>query len=152
LIKQLKFERAAAAARSIAQVMAQQFTRRGDDLVVTHVPTATSRQRVRGYDQAALIAREFASLTHLPYMPLLARQGHLRQLGQSRKQRIQQMQQAFRPLKYSRMTQKRVLLIDDVLTTGSSIESAALTLSKSGVQHISAFVFAVADFSWINGQ
>ncbi|HSH55896.1 MAG TPA: hypothetical protein VK983_03655, partial [Candidatus Limnocylindrales bacterium] len=72
LIWKLKFGRAAAAAQDCARAMAPLLpidtTGR---LLITHVPTATSRERQRGYDQAALMARAIARRADVPYTSLL---------------------------------------------------------------------------------
>ncbi|HSX29899.1 MAG TPA: phosphoribosyltransferase family protein [Candidatus Saccharimonadales bacterium] len=139
----LKFERADAAAIDVARAMAL----RGlvsNDVVITHIPTVPARVRLRGYDQAALIARELARVTGAAYTPLLARTGGGRQVGQTRAVRRAQMQQAFRPLRPHVVQNKHVLLIDDVLTTGATCEAAARVLREAGAKRVSALVFAVA--------
>jgi ComF family protein len=141
LVGNLKFARAKAAAYTIAAIMAERV--KLTDVVVTHLPTATSRVRMRGYDQAALIAREYARLCQLYYVPLLFRMGHERQVGAGRAERQRQLARAFRPRgnpsKYS-----SVVLIDDVITTGATLESAALVLRQAGVANVHAAVFAMS--------
>ena len=142
VLHRLKFERAQAAARDIAAAM-QRLPVRGHWLV-THMPTAPSRVRLRGYDQARLIAKEFARLSGQPYLPLLARSGNQRQLGQSRAVRQQQLRAAFRAMHAAKLSNQRVLLIDDVVTTGASCESAAAVLQAAGARQVCAAVFAAA--------
>jgi ComF family protein len=141
LVGNLKFARAKAAAYTIAAIMAERV--KLTDVVVTHLPTATSRVRMRGYDQAALIAREYARLCQLYYVPLLFRMGHERQVGAGRAERQRQLARAFRPRgnpsKFS-----SVVLIDDVITTGATLESAALVLRQAGVANVHAAVFAMS--------
>ena len=143
LLHKLKFERARAAAKPIAQRMAlrSNVPTKG---IVTHIPTANSRVRTRGYDQAELIAKEFARQTGLLYLPLLARVGEQRQLGQHRKERQEQMKAAFRPMNNRRLQKQQIILIDDVLTTGATCEEAARVLREAGAARVSACVFAVA--------
>ena len=143
LVQLLKFERAKAAAELMATILAAHYGLE-KDVIITHVPTVGQRVRQRGYDQAALIARNLSRFTGLPYAPLLSRLGHQRQLGQSRAIRKEQMEQAFRPLKTQITQGKHVLLIDDVLTTGATCEAAARVLRRAGAKRVSAAVFAVA--------
>jgi ComF family protein len=143
ILQRLKFERARAGAEDVARILVSAYTP-GDDVLVTHIPTAASRVRQRGYDQAELIARAFARLAELPYAPLLVRIGNQRQVGQHREVRTQQMQQAFRPIHITSLQNRHILLIDDVLTTGATCEAAARTLRQAGAKRVSAAVFAVA--------
>lgn len=106
-----------------------------------HLPTATSRVRQRGYDHARLIARDFASRRQLPCQSLLVRHGQQRQVGAARTIRLQQAEQ-FYSAKIVRPMPSRVLLIDDVVTTGASISAAAKCLKRAGVKHVDAAIFA----------
>lgn len=143
LVHRLKFERAQAAASEIADLMAARLAAAGYDLV-TYVPTAPSRVRQRGYDQAQLIARQLAHRLGLPCYPLLVRVGSQRQVGSSRAARHQQMQQAFRAQRQQLYVGQHVLLVDDVLTTGATCEAAAGKLKQAGAKRVSIAVFAVA--------
>lgn len=142
----LKFERAAAAAEDIARCMTTVITS-SDIRAVAPIPTASVRIRQRGYDQAQLIARAVARQLHLPYTPLLLRIGNQRQLGAGRATRQQQLCNAFRLKQGIELPNGPILLIDDVLTTGATIEAAARVLCAAGAQRIDAAVFAVAEAS-----
>lgn len=150
VLHRLKFGRARAAAKDVGRVMAARanatelaWTLNIHPLIVP-VPTATNRIRARGYDQAVLLAREFAIATDKPSACLLARNGTQRQLGASGEVRRQQMKGAFRVVRPYMVAGQDVVLIDDVLTTGSTLESAAMTLRAAGARRVSAVVFARA--------
>lgn len=145
LVYALKFERKRAAADTIAQLMAARLQQVGDaNYVVTHIPTATSRIRQRGYDQAQQIARAVADRLAAPYVSLLAREGQLRQVGRGRSDRQQQMRNSLYAPRPHLVKHRRVLLIDDVLTTGSSVDAAAQVLDAAGADQVAAAVFATA--------
>lgn len=143
LVHVLKFGRAKGAAKAAASALAAAAAIPGD-VYITYEPTASARVRERGYDQAALIARELARLAGRPYLPLLARVDNRRQTGQKRGTRMQQMEGAFRVLTPETVRNKHILLVDDVLTTGATCEAAARALRQTGARHVSAAVFAVA--------
>lgn len=136
----LKFARARAAAHDIAAAMSK-LCDIPNGAVLVPIPTASSHIRARGYDQTLLIARRLAKIRGLPCLRLLSRQGQVRQVGASRRQRQAQLAGVFS------CTQKldpaiTYVLIDDVLTTGSTIEHAAGALRAAGAARIHAATFA----------
>jgi ComF family protein len=143
LLRRIKFDHARAGADVIARLLAG-ICSASDNLLVTYVPTADARVRERGYDQSEQIARGLARRLDRPFVPLLARLGNQRQLGQRREVRLAQMDGAFRPIRPEVLRGKHVLLVDDVLTTGTTCQAAARTLRQAGARHVSAAVFAVA--------
>ncbi|HEU4984777.1 MAG TPA: phosphoribosyltransferase family protein, partial [Nitrososphaera sp.] len=144
VVWRLKFDRAKAAHADVAASMAPLFKELSAEVIITHIPTATSRIRRRGYDQASLIARACAQQARLSYTPLLLRQGQQRQVGAKRQERAQQLAQAFLPLRVSRITGAHIVLVDDVITTGATLEAAAKTLQAAGAKSVEAIVFAQA--------
>jgi ComF family protein len=147
LVWKLKFAHAHSAAREIAAVMDPLVNhQKQHDLLIVPVPTATTRTRQRGYDQARLLARELALSARRPYADVLARQNQAHQVGASRQQRLQQLAAAFRITKPQQVKNAAVLLIDDVVTTGATLEAAAAVLKTAGARHIEALVFAQPEF------
>lgn len=137
----IKFERASMAAQAIAHSLVPALPQ--DSTVITHVPTANQRIRMRGYDQAQLIARHLARDLDSDYIPLLLRVGTARQVGKKRQQRLLQAP-TFLPSHSATIKNKHVLLIDDVITTGATLEAAAKVLRQAGAKRVSAVVFAAA--------
>jgi ComF family protein len=143
LVWQLKFQGAQAAATEMARQLAPLVAAQQPMLVVP-VPTATSRRRQRGYDQAVLLARALANELAMPYLSALRRTGQHHQVGASRLQRVTQLQDAYRCVYPGRIAGKHVLLVDDVLTTGATLESAARAIKAAGAARICAITFAQA--------
>jgi ComF family protein len=143
LVWQLKFQGTQAAASEIAGQLAR-FVPRLPEAIIVPVPTATSRVRQRGYDQANLIARELARKTGVAYSAALRRSGQHHQRGSNRDQRTNQLQDAYRVAKPSAIRDRHVILIDDVLTTGSTLEAAAKVAKAAGAKRVSGLVFAKA--------
>ena len=80
----------------------------------------------------------------MPYAATLRRSGQLRQRGASRDQRADQLQGAYRVVKPLDVRGRQVILIHDVLTTGSTLEAAAKVIKAAGAERISGLVFARA--------
>jgi ComF family protein len=142
LIGLLKFQRAKAAAGTVGWWLHKSIPELSESCVVVPVPTARSRARTRGYDQACLIARRFAKYRNLSYRELLWRNTSTRQVGAGRRERFAQLYNAFILPRPSQVAGKDILLIDDVLTTGATLETAASTLLEYGAARVSAAVYA----------
>jgi len=147
----LKFERTSGAAADIASALVARFALSEYGSIITYVPTAPLRIRTRGYDQAALIARATARKAGLPFYALLGRSSNNRQVGKDRAVRKQQMQQAFYARKPGIIANRDVLLVDDVITTGSTCEAAAARLKKAGARQVTLLAFALASLSGTRG-
>jgi predicted amidophosphoribosyltransferase len=145
IVWKLKFGRARAAAGEMGEILAIRMARhdmRG--CVVTHVPTVSARARQHGYDQAALVAKAFAAKMQLPYIPLLARTGKHKQVGASKAVRAQQLSGDFHAIRRRRIAGARILLVDDVITTGATLEACAHELLRAGAARMDGAVFAQA--------
>lgn len=145
MVWRLKFGRVQSAAEAMATRMAELYGAMvAKDVLIMPVPTATKRVRRRGYDQAVLIARSFSRQTGCEYTPLLMRLGSQEQIGADRQQRRDQLQGVFRVKNASKVVGARILLIDDVMTTGATLEAAALVLKQAGARSVGSLVFARA--------
>lgn len=142
LIHAFKFERAQSAARPLAELTVEALPFLPADFIVSCVPTATSRRRQRGYDHAELLAKEIARLTGRRFLPLLSRHGQTRQVGAKRATRTTQLSQAYWVKSLLLAKGRNILLVDDITTTGATIEAAAEVLKKAGAKSVSAVVFA----------
>ncbi|MBW3568757.1 hypothetical protein KY385_01355 [Candidatus Parcubacteria bacterium] len=142
LLHRLKFERTSSAAEPIAAAIDNILPDLPPGTLVVYVPTANSRVRIRGYDQAKLIAQKVAKRRNWPYQTLLMRKGSSRQVGSGRQDRFKQIESALLPVKQGNIKSANILMIDDVTTTGATLEAAAKILKSAGAQTIDAAVFA----------
>ncbi|TAH36611.1 ComF family protein [Candidatus Saccharibacteria bacterium] len=145
LLHHAKYERARSGLLEMATMMTPLLRIFEDDeIVLVHIPTASSRVRARGYDHAQIICRELARQSELPVATLLARFGQAHQVGSNRSQRMKQLNDAYRPIHVNKIQGKHIVLVDDVLTTGATLEIAARELRRAGAKRVSAAVFAQA--------
>lgn len=140
LIHELKFSSKRSAAKPMARAIEQLMPRL--DLLVTHLPTSPNRIRERGFDQAATLAKALAINKKLRYSPLLLRQKNIHQVGASKAQRLHQMKDVFRVKSVFLLKGRDVLIVDDVMTTGASLEEAARTLKRAGAHKVYGAVYA----------
>ncbi|MBC7707774.1 hypothetical protein H7Y63_00950 [Polaromonas sp.] len=111
--------------------------------LIVPIPTATQRVRQRGYDQSYLIARAFSRKTTAQFTPVLRRLGQQRQRGASKSTRAIQLSDAYW-LRHYNFKNRHVVLVDDVVTTGATLESAARLLRAAGATRVEAIIFAKA--------
>lgn len=113
--------------------------------VVVPVPLHPARLRERGYNQAALLAREMARRVGLVVdeQMLVRQRSTAPQVELNAKQRKENVRDAFR-CSGSGLVGKRVLLVDDVCTTGATLEACAVALYEGGVCGVQALTLAHA--------
>lgn len=141
LIKCFKFEGNQAAGRICAEYMAELVSDIQIDIIVV-ASTTPARRRQRGFDQAELLAKHISRKLAIPYIPVLVRTKNVHQIGMGREERLAQAQDLYTLTNYRAVRNQRVLLIDDVVTTGATLHSAAQTLQAAGVASIVGLAFA----------
>jgi ComF family protein len=114
----------------------------GDAEVVVPVPLHRSRQRSRGYNQAAKLAEGFARRLDLPLDTSLLRRSRRTQsqaAGLNYQERLDNVHGAFEALRPAQGM--RVLLVDDVLTTTATMQACASTLKAAGAASVCGVSF-----------
>ena len=133
----LKYGRKVAIARTMARYMAPLVGKAGQPLLVP-VPLHRSRLWTRGFNQSALVAHELSRRLGIPSDPLalvrLRRTPPLK--GMTAIQRRKTVAGAFRIRDQATISGKTIILVDDVLTTGSTAEACAKTLRKAGAARV----------------
>ena len=113
--------------------------------VIVPVPLHPARQRERGFNQANLLAELLSTQTSIPSRPLLERIRYTNtQTALDRAERIENLHNAFRLRKNADVRDLRVLLVDDVLTTGSTLSECARVLKRAGALSVHAATAARA--------
>lgn len=144
LVIYTKFEAARAGCKIIAQMLAEHLPVGVDFTVIVPVPTISPHIRVRGFDHAAEIAKQLSIITKVPMVPYVKRIDQTTQLGSSRKDRIGNLKNKMYSANTKYIKYERVLLVDDVITTGASLSETARVLKRAGVKVVDAVVFARA--------
>ncbi len=144
VILALKFRRLDYLGRHLAQELAAAF---GGELaaadLVVPVPLHWTRRVARGFDQAERIAAPLAARLGLPVARVLRRRrATAAQARLGRAARLANLAGAFRVDHASAAAGRRVLLVDDVTTTGATLEAAAYALRAAGAEEVFALTAA----------
>ena len=111
--------------------------------MVAPVPLHRSRLRERGFNQAALLARPVARTLRLPVVEALRRDRNTPPQWRFRRgERVARLREAFSARPGLRLAGKSVLLVDDVCTTGGTLEGCARALRNAGAAWVGAYVAA----------
>ena len=115
---------------------------------VVYVPSARSKLLKRGFNPAELLARNLAQHYHWPVLAhSLKKHAGADQRGLNRQQRLLNSRRSLGAGELD-LTDKKILLIEDVLTTGATAHAAALALKQQGAQWVG--VWALARTPWQN--
>jgi ComF family protein len=133
----LKYGRKVAIARTMALYMAP-LVGEGDDRLLVPVPLHRTRLWGRGFNQSALVARELSRRLAIDADPrALSRTRRTPPLkGMSPLQRRKTVAGAFRVRNKAAVAGKTIILIDDIMTTGSTAEACARTLKRAGAVRV----------------
>ncbi|GIV14938.1 MAG: amidophosphoribosyltransferase [Armatimonadota bacterium] len=148
-IHRFKYGNRASLAPALARLLIQTWQTplteplRAADVVVP-VPIHRQRERERGFNQSALLAREFCRSTGLPLLQDVLERTVYRQpqVGLDAAERRENVKDAFRVTQPQAVAGKSVLLIDDVWTTGSTLNEAARALLTAGAERVFAYTVA----------
>lgn len=146
VIHGFKYEGLFALSSPLAALMAEEWPRWSAPVdLVLPIPLHPERERERGYNQTVLLMREFCRRLNLtPDARALSRIRYTRpQVELGSRERLHNVRGAFRADR-RKVTQKRILLLDDVCTTGATLGAAAEALLDAGAQSVSAYVLARA--------
>jgi ComF family protein len=146
-LRRFKYEKALWLAPDLAQLLRNGILAEYPGLVfdcIVSVPLHHVHRRERGYNQSAVLAFELARLIRcksnsgmLRRIRPTATQTHL-----TASQRLSNVQNAFQPRRGAPLTGRRVLLVDDVMTTGATVNACAKALKKGGAKTVHVITVA----------
>jgi ComF family protein len=150
-IHALKYENNTTLATPLGAMMVDLWRRGGlpqTDLILP-VPLHTRRQAERGYNQSALLARVLGRAVGIPVddHTLIRQRATLPQVGLGPSERRQNVEGAF--VCRGHLEGKRAVVVDDVCTTGATLEACAAALREGGA--VSVWAFTLARPRWVSG-
>jgi ComF family protein len=148
LVHAFKFGGHSSLAPDIARLLAHTLDQHALNAdAIAPVPLTNSRRRVRGYNQALLMATELSKLTGIPVLEPLRRTGHgqAQATSASAEDRRRNVRGVFSLAKGQDVAAARVLLIDDVATTGATLNACASVLLAAGADSVSGLTLARED-------
>jgi ComF family protein len=144
-------------AQRLAEIVAKQPERLAADVIVP-VPLHRQRARERGFNQVDLFGLPLARRLHMPYRPVLLMrtrprpEKHLLRLDE----RWESVRGAFAMRKAGRVDNLRILLLDDVMTTGATLDACSRALRDAGAKSVLGLTIAragqPAGFSGFHGN
>ena len=138
VVHALKFEGRRALARDLGPVLARAARHLAGADLVSELPLHRARQRERGYNQAALLAAALSDSLAVPRLP-----GVLERHRSTRAQallggamRRENLAGAFRVVRPQWVRGRRIILVDDVITSGATLEAAMAALKEAGAHPV----------------
>ncbi len=110
---------------------------------VIPVPLHKRRLRERGFNQAQVLAQKFAHKTGLEFLEVLRKEKNTKdQIELSREERLRNVQDSFASLPHPSLGERKIILVDDVATTGATLNECAKVLRGQGAGEIWGLVVA----------
>lgn len=148
LVWNLKYNSVKSIGETLAVIMTDYLIR--EDILdyfsgstIVPVPLHNKRKRRRGFNQAEILGRELAHRTKWQYLDILTRtKNNQRQVDLEKKDRLDNVHGIFQALATPSLGERKIILIDDVATTGATLNECAKELRAQGVGEIWGFVVA----------
>jgi ComF family protein len=142
LVGDFKYNSEQESGRVIARLLNEVLPEVDSHVIVTAIPTAPPRIRQRGFDHTKLIARELSKWRALKFQPLLQRNHNQSQHDLSARDRKRFAQTVFTVCTTQGKIPEKILLIDDIWTTGATAAAAGRLLQRAGVKEIQLVIVA----------
>lgn len=142
-------------AKTLAGFLAEHFFMSGKNTdnfwqnsVLIPVPLDKNKLKRRGYNQSEELSKELSEITKTPLsLDILVKTKKTPpQVGLSKKEREENIKNAFQMLNKDKIKDKNIFLVDDVYTTGSTMEECALILKESGAKSVSGISIAREEY------
>lgn len=139
-VRKLKYDSASDIAGELAEIMAKNlapYLKYGQKPVLCEIPITDARKKSRGFNQAGLLAGHLAEKLGLERRPMLVKIRETRPQAEikNKKERLENVKNVF-ALKKDVAIPNFAIIVDDIITTGATMNEAAKILKKSGVKKI----------------
>lgn len=146
-VHRLKYGGQRSLAEPLADLLAELVRKLPPADAIVPLPLHPHRERQRGYNQASLLARALGARLNLPVVDAVARIKETKeQVGKNRHERIVNVKGAFACIAPDQVRDRRLLLVDDVCTTGSTLLACAEPLFRAKAQSVWGVVVARQDY------
>jgi ComF family protein len=144
LIKTFKYQYLQNINKILVNILAQQLAKLNlENIIITNIPLHKKKKRQRGFDQTEVLAKNLSKKINVPYLNLLKRNKFTKAQAQlSKAERQKNVSDAFVVNNINFETNKTIILIDDVATTGATLNQAAKVLRDNGFDKIIALTLA----------
>lgn len=149
LIRRFKYDGEKYLAEEFALEMHKIFIKSiGTADCIVFVPSTDKKLKERGYNQSKVLAEEFSKLTEIPVVVAVQKVKETEsQVGLSVKERKENLKGCFKVVDKAEVKGKTVIIVDDVMTTGSTVETLAEKLKKAGASKVVALTVASVSFA-----
>lgn len=145
IIHEYKYDSVRAFAKPLADLLNSRLPNLSLNTFIVPLPTATNHIRARGLDHTYKIASYLAKLRHYQIARILLRDQNTTQVGSTRTTRLTQAEKAYRLNPKIKINPSAAyILLDDIWTTGASMEAAIKKLRNAGAQNIIVALLAVS--------
>ncbi|MDI9476257.1 MAG: ComF family protein [Natronincolaceae bacterium] len=145
LIYKLKYSGHTYLATTIGCIMADKLKQEGIETdIIIPVPLYKRKEKERGFNQAILISKYMAEKTNMPLnIDAFIRIKNTKVMHNlSRRERLENVKGAFKVINRGTIANKDVLLVDDIFTTGSTVNSCSKELTDNGAKSVTVLTFA----------
>ena len=147
-IKRFKFQNGRQFSYQLARMMADTIVREYGDRefdMITFVPLHPKNQKQRGYNQSELLARELSRILSIPLVSALRKTRYNKPQHSLKRvsEREKNVKGVYRCTDEKLIQNKKIILVDDIITTGFTMAECASTLKKAGADEIICLTFAV---------
>lgn len=142
LVDEFKYVSERADAEILAKLLDQKLPEISRKTVVTFITTSAPHVRGRGFDHAKLMAKKFAKIRKLKFAKLLIRKTSASQHDKNARERKILAEKMFKVREIRGKFPEKILLIDDIWTTGSTSVAAAKLLKNSGAKSVELAIIA----------
>lgn len=144
LIYALKFNKKKYIAQTLGALMADEYLKRGMDAdIIVYVPMTKEEEQKRGFNQSELLALEVGNRLNIPVLPALVKiKSTSAQKELKGKDRALNLEGAF-ACAFEQVKNRKILLIDDIYTTGATANECTKTLLKAKAREVSVLTSAI---------